>query len=80
MMETQKKILTRVRLINWHFFENETVPIGGSTLVSGENTAGKSTRPGPVIASTLRPIYKGPSRLAMTLMSAEMSESEKEPG
>jgi len=42
-METQKKILTRVRLINWHFFENETVPIGGSTLVSGENTAGKST-------------------------------------
>jgi uncharacterized protein YPO0396 len=43
MMETQKKILTKVRLINWHFFENETVPIGGSTLVSGENTAGKST-------------------------------------
>ena len=42
-MEIQRKILTRVRLINWHFFENETVPIGGSTLVSGENTAGKST-------------------------------------
>ncbi len=38
-----KKLLTRVRLINWHFFENETINFNGSTLVSGENTAGKST-------------------------------------
>ncbi|MFI3200972.1 MAG: SbcC/MukB-like Walker B domain-containing protein [Eubacteriales bacterium] len=38
-----KKILTRVRLINWHYFENETVSLNGSTLISGENTAGKST-------------------------------------
>lgn len=42
-MESQKKILTRIRLINWHFFENETVALNGSTLISGENTAGKST-------------------------------------
>lgn len=42
-METWKKLLTRVRLINWHFFENETIALHGSTLVSGENTAGKST-------------------------------------
>ena len=42
-METWKKILTRVRLINWHFFENETISLGGSTLISGENTSGKST-------------------------------------
>ena len=38
-----KKLLTRVRLINWHFMENETISMNGSTLVSGENTAGKST-------------------------------------
>lgn len=42
-MENQKKILTRVQLINWHYFENERVSFHGSTLVSGENTAGKST-------------------------------------
>jgi uncharacterized protein YPO0396 len=42
-MENWKKLLTRVRLINWHYFENETIALRGSTLVSGENTAGKST-------------------------------------
>lgn len=42
-MENQKKILTRVQLINWHYFENERISFNGSTLVSGENTAGKST-------------------------------------
>ena len=42
-MENQKKILTRVQLINWHYFENERIALNGSTLISGENTAGKST-------------------------------------
>ncbi len=42
-MEIQKKVLTRIRLINWHYFENETISMNGSTLISGENTAGKST-------------------------------------
>lgn len=42
-MENQKKIMTRVQLINWHYFENERISFHGSTLVSGENTAGKST-------------------------------------
>ncbi|MDE6749925.1 MAG: cell division protein MukB [Lachnospiraceae bacterium] len=42
-METQKKIMTRVQLINWHYFENERISFHGSTLNSGENTAGKST-------------------------------------
>lgn len=42
-MQMEKKILTRVRLINWHFFENETINFQGSSLISGENTAGKST-------------------------------------
>ena len=37
------KLLTRVRLINWHYFENECISFNGSTLISGENTAGKST-------------------------------------
>lgn len=37
------KSLTRIRLINWHRFENETIAFGGSVLLSGENGAGKST-------------------------------------
>ena len=37
------KSLTRVRLINWHRFENETIDLSGSVLLSGENGAGKST-------------------------------------
>jgi len=37
------KTLTRIRLINWHYFVNETININGSVLISGENTAGKST-------------------------------------
>lgn len=37
------KILTRVRLINWHRFENETLEFSRSVLLSGENGAGKST-------------------------------------
>jgi uncharacterized protein YPO0396 len=37
------KTLCRIRLINWHFFIDETIPLKGSCLISGENTAGKST-------------------------------------
>ena len=37
------KKLTRIRLINWHYFINETIAVKGSFLVSGENTSGKST-------------------------------------
>lgn len=42
-MNNQKKILTRIQLVNWHYFENERISVNGSTLISGENTAGKST-------------------------------------
>lgn len=42
-MEIMTKQLTRIRLINWHYFENETISLHGSTLITGENTAGKST-------------------------------------
>lgn len=38
------KILTRMKLINWHRFTDETISFGErSTLISGENGAGKST-------------------------------------
>ncbi|MBC7765286.1 MAG: AAA family ATPase [Hyphomonadaceae bacterium] len=37
------KRLCRIRLINWHYFANETINVSGSFLISGENTAGKST-------------------------------------
>ena len=30
-------------LVNWHALENETMHIKNSTLISGENGAGKST-------------------------------------
>ena len=42
-MDNQRKILTRIQLINWHYFQNERISLNGSTLISGENTAGKST-------------------------------------
>ncbi|MCI7813224.1 MAG: SbcC/MukB-like Walker B domain-containing protein [Lachnospiraceae bacterium] len=42
-MDSKKKILTRIQLVNWHYFENERIAIQGSALISGENTAGKST-------------------------------------
>jgi len=37
------KKLCRIRLINWHYFINETINVNGSFLISGENTSGKST-------------------------------------
>ncbi len=37
------KILTRMRLINWHRFTNQTIDFENSVLLSGENGAGKST-------------------------------------
>ena len=42
-MDIIKKTLCRIQLVNWHFFENERIALNGSTLISGENTAGKST-------------------------------------
>jgi uncharacterized protein YPO0396 len=37
------KRLTRIRLINWHLFENTTIPCQGTTYFIGINGAGKST-------------------------------------
>ncbi len=37
------KLLKKIQLVNWHYFINETIPIEGNTLVTGENGAGKST-------------------------------------
>lgn len=37
------KRLTRMKLIHWHSFENETIDFGDSVLLSGENGSGKST-------------------------------------
>lgn len=40
--QTMKK-LTRIKLVNWHYFGNETIDVNGSFLISGENASGKST-------------------------------------
>ena len=37
------KRLTRLRLINWHYFTDETLELSGSTLLTGDNGSGKST-------------------------------------
>jgi uncharacterized protein YPO0396 len=37
------KQLTRIRLINWHLFENATIPCQGTTYFIGVNGVGKST-------------------------------------
>ncbi len=38
-----KKTLTKLKLINWHYFSNETISLRNVNLFSGENGAGKST-------------------------------------
>lgn len=37
------KTLTKVKLINWHSFTNESFEVYHNTLMTGENSAGKST-------------------------------------
>ncbi len=37
------KKLTDIRLINWHGFYDETIPVDGSVLVAGDNGSGKSS-------------------------------------
>jgi len=37
------KLLTRIRLINWHTFQNTTITCNGTTYFIGVNGAGKST-------------------------------------
>lgn len=39
----EKKILTKIRLINWHYFENETIEVQNSVLFCGDSGSGKST-------------------------------------
>ena len=43
MQKIQMKKLTAIKLINWHYFSEETIKINDSTLISGENASGKST-------------------------------------
>jgi uncharacterized protein YPO0396 len=37
------KKLTKIKLVNWHLFSNETIDIKDNALISGENGSGKST-------------------------------------
>jgi uncharacterized protein YPO0396 len=37
------KKLTKIRLINWHYFANETIEITNNALITGQNATGKST-------------------------------------
>ena len=37
------KLLTAIKLINWHYFINETIQVNGSALFTGDNGSGKST-------------------------------------
>ncbi len=37
------KKLTKIKLVNWHLFANQTIDIKDNTLISGENGSGKST-------------------------------------
>ena len=38
-----KKVLTRLKLVQWHFFQNETISFKDTNLLSGANGMGKST-------------------------------------
>ena len=37
------KKLRKIRLINWHYFSNETIEIKNNVLLTGQNATGKST-------------------------------------
>lgn len=37
------KKLTKIRLINWHYFANETIEVKNDVLLTGQNATGKST-------------------------------------
>lgn len=37
------KKITKIKLINWHVFYNETIDVVGNILLTGENGSGKST-------------------------------------
>src|SRR5690606_6786313 len=37
------KWMKKLRLINWHYFADETMEFGKQTLITGQNAAGKST-------------------------------------
>lgn len=37
------KWMKQLRLVNWHYFQDETLEFGKQTLISGRNSAGKST-------------------------------------
>ncbi|MFA6800904.1 MAG: ATP-binding protein, partial [Acholeplasmataceae bacterium] len=37
------KKLTKIKLVNWHLFANQTIAINDNALLSGENGSGKST-------------------------------------
>lgn len=37
------KKLTKIRLVNWHYFANETIHVKNNMLVTGQNATGKST-------------------------------------
>ena len=37
------KKLTKIKLINWHIYNDIEIEISGNTVISGENGAGKST-------------------------------------
>src|SRR5262245_31122010 len=39
------KTLEAVRLVQWYHFQDETIPIGGSCLLLGDNGSRKSTIP-----------------------------------
>ena len=38
-----RKILKKIKLINWHYFENVELEVEDSALFFGDNGSGKST-------------------------------------
>jgi predicted ATPase len=37
------KALTRLLLVNWHYFQNTVIDFGNINFLTGKNSAGKST-------------------------------------
>ena len=51
------KKLTKIRLINWHYFSNETIDVSNNILLTGQNATGKSTILISIFSSSLQQLF-----------------------
>ncbi|MCC8043114.1 MAG: AAA family ATPase [Oscillospiraceae bacterium] len=67
------KKLTRLLLINWHYFEKEIIDFGNINFLTGKNSAGKST-----IIDALQVVLMGETRSTAFNRAAAGKKSDRD--